>query len=576
MNKKMSEQIDQQEFIVTARKWRPLRFSDVVGQEHITHTLQNAIKNNRMHHAYLFCGPRGVGKTTTARILARAVNCLSPNGFEPCNECIACKSVLDSRSLDVIEIDGASNNSVEDIRKLRENAKYPPSAGKYKMYIIDEVHMLSTSAFNALLKTLEEPPPHLLFVFATTESHKVPATIISRCQRFDFRRMELDSIIGQLKYIAEREKITIDEESLVTIAKKADGSMRDSQSIFDQVIAFCGNNVIYSEMASALHLIDEEFFFSISEAVAQKDVAKAFLLAEQVITRGYELQDTLHGLLEHFRNILSVKVLNNTSLIESSQAFLERYTDLNKKFTKADILRIIQLIISAENQIKYAPQPRIRFELALVQMASIDNAMEISELISEIQSLKRMDFNALNSQIKSSMPQASIEKKNELSQIQSEQKNDVVKNIEPQKPLIQKTIKTDYSPDDLKSEWGKCLVSFISEDLANNVFNKAQYKFFPNEVNLEVADSFLFEMLNRKKVSFLTHVDKYFNNKVKVNFIQKNENSGENVSTNDNNQILPKNENRVEPELPQSIDSKRELNSVEAKIVELFKAVEIA
>jgi len=387
---------NQQEFIVTARKWRPLTFSSIVGQEHITRTLKNAIKTGRIHHAYLFCGPRGVGKTTTARILARAVNCLNPVDNEPCNKCINCEAVLNNRSLDIIEIDGASNNSVDDVRTLRENAKYPPSQGKYKMYIIDEVHMLSTSAFNALLKILEEPPAHLLFVFATTESHKVPATIVSRCQRFDFRRMEISDIVYQLRNIAKQEGVKIDEESLITIAKKADGSMRDSQSIFDQVVALCGKDIKYTEMAKALHLLDEEFFFNLSDAISSKDTAKAFELTQMVISQGYEIQETLSGLLEHFRNILTTIVTKNTDLINTSEDFKKRYIESARKFTKSDILRYIQIINTTEQAIKYLPQPRIRFELAIISMAEMDKAIEIKSLIEEIRQLKSGNFDFPN------------------------------------------------------------------------------------------------------------------------------------------------------------------------------------
>ena len=386
-----NEKLIQEEFVVTARKWRPLLFTDVVGQEHITNTLRNALKTNRLHHAFLFCGPRGVGKTTTARILGRAVNCLNPTeNAEPCNECDNCKSVILGRSLDIIEIDGASNTGVDDVRQLRENAKYPPTTGKYKMYIIDEVHMLSNNAFNALLKILEEPPSHLLFVFATTESHKVPATIVSRCQRYDFRRMELNSIINQLKHISEKENIKIDEKSLMQIAKKADGSMRDSQSIFDQVVAFCGENIEFSNMAGALHLIDEEFFFRITDCISNKDLKEAFAISQEVIEKGYELQETLSGLIEHLRNLLTVIATNDTKLIETSESFRGKYKQAAEKFTKADLLRFIQIINQTEASLRWTSQPRIKFELALAQLASMDKMLEIKELIEEVRKIEEV------------------------------------------------------------------------------------------------------------------------------------------------------------------------------------------
>ncbi|MFN8360739.1 MAG: DNA polymerase III subunit gamma/tau [Candidatus Kapaibacterium sp.] len=376
-------------FVVTARKWRPMNFGAVVGQDHISTTLRNAILSKRVHHAYLFTGPRGVGKTTSARILAKALNCQNPQeNAEPCGECASCLDVVSGRSIDVIEIDGASNNSVEDVRKLRENAKYPPVTGNYKMYIIDEVHMLSTSAFNALLKTLEEPPPHLVFVFATTEIHKVPATILSRCQRFDFRRMEIESIVGQLKFIADKENVTIDEESLIAIAKKADGSMRDSQSIFDQVLAFCGMNIHYADVTNALHLIDADFFFMISHAIRDHNVAAMFEIARQVMTKGYEVHECLQGLLEHFRNILTILATGNAKLIETSAMFLERYEKEAAHFTQSEVLRLMNIITSTEQALKFSPQPRIRFELALAQMATLDATVEISELLTELKQLQ--------------------------------------------------------------------------------------------------------------------------------------------------------------------------------------------
>lgn len=351
----------------------------------MTTTLKNAIASGRVHHAYLFTGPRGVGKTTCARILSRALNCLHPVNNEPCNACSSCLDVLEGRSVDVIEIDGASNNSVDDIRKLRDNAKYAPLAGAYKLYIIDEVHMLSTAAFNALLKTLEEPPAHLIFVFATTEIHKVPATILSRCQRFDFRRMEVESIVSHLATIAAAEGIDIDESALVTIARKADGSMRDSQSIFDQVVSYCGTTITGSAVAEALHLIDAAFYFSLSEAARNNDVRAIFTLATQVVQRGYDLQDCLLGLLEHYRNILTVLTTGSTELIDASAEEKARYQAVMATFNQADVLRSMNIIVAGEAVLRQnPPQPRVRFEFTLVQLASMDASVDLGELLQRL------------------------------------------------------------------------------------------------------------------------------------------------------------------------------------------------
>jgi len=381
--------VPNQEYIVTARKWRPNTFDEVVGQDHISITLRNAIKNNRIHHAYLFTGPRGVGKTTTARIYAREAIAYGLKVKD--NIDISPDDVGD---LDIIEIDGASNNSVEDVRMLRENSQYMPSRGKYKIYIIDEVHMLSTAAFNALLKTLEEPPPHLLFVFATTEPHKLPATILSRCQRFDFKRMSIPSITNQLSKIAQAEGISIEEEALVSIAKKADGSMRDSQSIFDQVVAFCGKDIKYSEMTDALNLIDEEFYFSISDKVFEDNVSGMFELTAQLMDKGYDLRETLMGLLEHFRNILNIKVTNNPKMVDSSENFIKRYQNDAQRFSEKDLIRIMKLIVEAEKDIKSSSQPRIRFELLLSMLTKLSSAIEIGELLQEIKSLKKQSLSS--------------------------------------------------------------------------------------------------------------------------------------------------------------------------------------
>lgn len=373
-------------FIVTARKWRPQTFEDVVGQEHITKTLKNAIINKRIAHAYIFAGPRGVGKTTTARILAKSLNCLNPKDGEPCNECDMCKAFQNSQSLDVIEIDGASNRRIEEIRTLRESVKYAPTKGDYKIYIIDEVHMLTTESFNALLKTLEEPPEHTLFIFATTDIHKVPLTIISRCQRFDFRRIELHTIKELLSEIAKAEKISIDDKSLTLIAKKADGALRDAQSLFDQVVAFCGNNVEGGELASMLNLIDEEVYFELTDSILSKKFASAFEITQRVYDNGWNFVDFLNGLNEHFRNIMTVIIRKDTSLVEAAEVYKEKYLNYKDRFSEGDILRVLSFLNKTSYELKSAPNQKIKIEIALCNLIGLERTETISKLLSKVES----------------------------------------------------------------------------------------------------------------------------------------------------------------------------------------------
>jgi len=371
---------------VTARKWRPQKFEDVVGQEHITATLKNAIKTNRIAHAYIFTGPRGVGKTTTARILAKALNCENPKDFEPCNECAMCKTINDSQTMDIIEIDGASNRGIDEIRTLRESVKYAPTRGKYKIYIIDEVHMLTKESFNAFLKTLEEPPAHTIFVFATTDIHKVPLTIISRCQRFDFRRIQLDTIKSTLSNIAKEENISIDDKTLTLISKKADGALRDAQSLFDQVISFCGDNIDSETVSKMLNLIDDDLFFTISDAILEKDFNVVFQTTDKIYQNGWDFIDFTDGLLEHFRNILTVILTERTELVETAEVYRTKYANYIQTFSKGDLLRILNYLSKLQQELRYSNNQKLKIEIALTNLVGLEKSATLSEIISGLES----------------------------------------------------------------------------------------------------------------------------------------------------------------------------------------------
>ncbi len=374
---------------VIARKYRPMTFDDVVGQNHVTSTLRNAIATNRVAHAYLFSGTRGCGKTTTARILARALNCISPQNYNPDNTCQLCVEILEGRSLDVIEIDGASNRGVDEIRNLRDSVRYTPVHGKYKVYIIDEVHMLTKEAFNALLKTLEEPPPHVVFIFATTEVHKMPMTILSRCQRFDFRRIPVSDIVTNLKAIAEAETISVEPEALQIIAKRADGSLRDAQSIFEQVRSFCGATITAKELLDAFHVVDTDVYFQLTSVIRQHDATAAIELLNSIVQGGYDIREFVGGFVEHLRNLLIVKSTTSHQVLEISETYRQKYNTEAKDFDELDLLRYLRLATELEQTLRWASQPRYRLEASILQMVYMDKTIHIQQLLSLLEEVKK-------------------------------------------------------------------------------------------------------------------------------------------------------------------------------------------
>jgi DNA polymerase-3 subunit gamma/tau len=359
-------------FIVSARKYRPANFNTVVGQQSITSTLKNAIKSDQLAQAFLFCGPRGVGKTTCARILAKTINCKNPTeDMEPCNECSSCVSFNDSASFNVHELDAASNNSVDDIRNLIDQVRIPPQDGKYKVYIIDEVHMLSQAAFNAFLKTLEEPPAYAKFILATTEKHKILPTILSRCQIYDFKRITISDIAKHLAYVAEQEKITAEADGLHVIAEKADGALRDALSIFDQIVSFAGSNFTYEDVINNLNVLDHDYYFRLMDNIVKQDVSATLLILNDIIDSGFDAHHFINGLGNHLRNLLVCKDPSTLKLLETSEAVKEKYTGQSKSLDIMFLLNSLSITNQCDIDYKSANNKRLHVEIALMQIISL-------------------------------------------------------------------------------------------------------------------------------------------------------------------------------------------------------------
>jgi DNA polymerase-3 subunit gamma/tau len=390
---------------VIARKWRPQTFEDVVGQGATAQTLRNAVRQNRIAHAYLFAGARGVGKTTTARILAKALNCAHGPTPTPCNACDSCREITHGNSLDVLEIDAASNRGIDEIRELRENVKYASARDRFKVFIIDEVHMLTTEAFNALLKTLEEPPPQVVFVLATTELHKVPATILSRCQHFNFRAISYREILDRLQYICREEKVQISEEALNAIARASEGSMRDAQSLLDQVISFCGTEVEDEAVRNLLGVIPQQILEEFTQAIVQSDSKGLLLNVEQLVQSGRNLQHFIREMLSHFRNLLMVKIAGEDSqLIPLSAADLARLREFARHFSEEDLTRFFSILVSTEGELRWSSQARFHLEMGLMKLIQVKRLTPIEQVLAGLEGLSHSDKRSETPVLEASQP----------------------------------------------------------------------------------------------------------------------------------------------------------------------------
>ena len=377
-------------YLVLARRWRPQIFEDVIGQQHVTRTLQNAIRSGRIGHAYLFIGSRGIGKTTSARILAKALNCLSTDGPtpEPCGTCANCQGITAGNHIDVIEIDGASNNSVEDVRQIRENVRMVPSSSRYKIYVIDEVHQLSGSAFNALLKTLEEPPPHAIFILATTEAHKIPATIISRCQRYDFRRVGLDDIVALLKRILEADGIKCAEDALYAIARAADGGVRDAETILDQLVSYCDGEITFEDVFDVLGLVDWRVLHDLCQALQGNDTGKLLQIVDDIVVSGKDLAQFAEEIVRYFRNLLVCKTGAAKALLAMPEDEIQELEQQAGSFGLIQLIRIVEQFAELSSGYESQLAQRTALEALLIRMSEVSVEVSVDSIIEKLVELK--------------------------------------------------------------------------------------------------------------------------------------------------------------------------------------------
>ena len=536
-------------YLVLSLKYRPQTFEKVVGQDHITQTLTNAFKKDRVSQAYLFTGPRGVGKTTTARLVAKALNCMESAG-SPCNKCSNCTEITDGRNMDVLEIDGASNRGIEEIRSLREAIQYAPINSKFKIFIIDEVHMLTIPAFNALLRTLEEPPEHGKFILATTDIYKVPDTIISRCQRFDFNSITVNLISEQIKYVLNKEKIEIDVDSLRIIAQKADGSMRDALSILDQIIAYSGNNISIESVSKVLGLIQTDVYFNLLDAIRIKNGKVLVELLAEVKSKGMPVQEFISGLNRHIRNMMIATIKNGLDVLELNIDLKKKYYETVKSWNIRDILRISKIISDIESLVKRSIQPHILIELSLLKLLELDSVVTIESLIDKFHNspnysepenpklLSNLSDNTTNSILKND------------SSLFDDSKSKILKNsintIPQQKDNIKiiKNTNKNIDLDGINDQWNEFIEELSSErpSIGNVLSHCVVSQLVGNRLEIKLIDgnNFNLRTLEKNKNIIENYLKKIYEIPLKSTFLMtksgvlpkdKKDNNKENLKT---------------------------------------------
>lgn len=516
------------------REWRPKNFEDVVGQEHITTTLKNEIIHDRIAHAYLFCGTRGTGKTSTAKVMAKALNCLDLRDGEPCNECEMCRKINDGLAIDVTELDAASNNGIDKIRDIIDDTKYPPQESKFKVYIMDEVHMLSVGAVNAFLKTLEEPPKNVIFILATTDPQKLPITILSRCQRFDFKRINQKEICARLRKITDSQNVECEQKSLELISRVCDGAMRDALSILDQAIAMGDNEIKYEDLISILGLVTNEYLFDITNAITDRNIEKAMLIVDKMVYAGKDIQLFIKDLINHFRNLLMVKVTKNPEeVLDMSIENITLIKEQGRKIRVEEIMRIIRILQEAENNSKMSKQSRLYLELSIIKMCKIEYDTSSEVILTRI--------NKLEKNLKSGKIQ--ILENNDGSRSENQEKMNTTNN--KGKNTLNKTVvkKEDSEPedvninssltiDDVGRAWTEILEKFKSRRamiIYASIVTAKPYSFKNGIVTLEYDSTYAFNKARLEREEYKKIVNEVFsealNENVAVKYIIKEDDS---------------------------------------------------